>query len=211
MSKHWLQATAAMLPQWRGIEHMPRLYDWSTRRSETGLIKLRRKLLGNITGDVLEMGVGTGHNLPHYNPDTRVVAFDLDPANVHYAVDKPGTSHAQFLAANAQMLPFVDATFDHVVATLVLCSVPSQMLTLAEVARVLRPGGRLHLIEHTLTGKPPLDWLLHQVERPWGWVTGGCHPNRDIAVTLRSQGWKLLMYRRYSGGFMNIIVALPGT
>ncbi len=202
-------AAASLLRRWPGVEHMPRLYDWSTRRSETGLIKLRRKLLAEVAGAVLELGVGTGHNLAHYRQDASVVAFDLDMGNVRYAAAKPAAASARLLAANAQFLPFGPAEFDYVVATLVLCSVPSQAATLAEVRRVLRPGGRLHLIEHTLTGTPAVDWLLHQVERPWEWATGGCHPNRDTAAALRDAGWRLLKHQRYSGGFMNVIVAQP--
>ncbi len=207
--KSFFGSPASLLRRWPGVEHMPRLYDRSTRRSEMGLVKLRRMLLAEVSGAVLEMGVGTGNNLPYYSQAASVVAFDLDPRNVRYAAAKPESGGARLLAANAQFLPFGTAQFDQVVATLMLCSVPSQAATLTEVRRVLRPGGRLHLIEHTLTGMPAVDWLLNQVERPWQWATGGCHLNRDTAAALREAGWSLLKHRRYSGGFMNVIVAQP--
>jgi ubiquinone/menaquinone biosynthesis C-methylase UbiE len=197
------------LPRWPGIEHMPRLYELGVSRSERGMVKLRRKLLSGLGGDILEIGAGTGLNLPYYAADARVTISELDPANVRYAAAKPESARARLLAADASGLPFGDAAFDHIVSTLVLCSVPSQEQTLGELRRLLRPGGRLHLIEHTLTGVAAIDWALNGMERPWRWATGGCHLNRATAAALESAGWSLIKHQQYAGGFLRFIIAEP--
>ncbi|HYF61923.1 MAG TPA: class I SAM-dependent methyltransferase [Herpetosiphonaceae bacterium] len=188
---------------------MPRLYDLAVARSERGLGKLRRKLLAGLGGDILEIGAGTGLNLPFYGPGARVTASDLDPANIRFAAAKPAAARARLLAADAVRLPFAPAAFDHIVGTLVLCSVPSQAAALAELRRLLRPGGRLHLIEHTLAGHPAIDWALRRLNRPWRWATGGCHLNRDTAAALESAGWRLIKHQRYARGFLRFIIAEP--
>ena len=196
-------------PRWRGIEHMPRCYEWAVARSEKGLIKLRRKLLSKLTGDILEIGAGTGLNLPIYGLGARVVTTELDPANVRYAAQKPVATRASLLAADAGRLPFADGSFDHLVSTLVLCSVRSQSATLAELRRVLRPNGQLHLLEHILSGNPRIDRMLHRVEQPWCWLTGGCHPNRATAATLVTEGWELVRHQEYAKGILRLVVARP--
>jgi hypothetical protein len=89
------------LPRWPGIEHMPRLYELGVSRSERGVAKLRRKLLAGLGGDILEIGAGTGLNLPYYAADARVTMSDLDPATVSYAAAKPVAARARLLAADA--------------------------------------------------------------------------------------------------------------
>jgi len=196
------------LPRWPGIEHMPRLYELGVSRSERGVAKLRRKLLAGLGGEILEIGAGTGLNLPFYAADARVTMSDLDPANLRFAAAKPEAIRARLLAADASSLPFGDAAFDHIVSTLVLCSVPSQEQALGELRRLLRPGGRLHLIEHTLTGTA-FDRVLHGMDRPWRWATGGCHLNRATAAALESAGWRLITHQQYASGFLRFIIAEP--
>jgi SAM-dependent methyltransferase len=95
----------------------------------------------------------------------------------------------EVVEAPAERLPLDDGSFDTVVSTLVLCSVEAPDAAAAEIRRVLRPDGRFLLIEHVRS--PDSDRLARwqdRLERPWGWVTGGCHPNRDTAATLAAAG-----------------------
>lgn len=110
----------------------------------------RQWAAGRARGDVLEMAVGTGRNLPHYRPGTRVIGIDLSEAMIDVARRRASASAAdvQLQVADAQHLPFADATFDTVVATLALCSIPDDGAAVSEAARVLRPGGTLVLLEH---------------------------------------------------------------
>ena len=192
--------------KWRGIEKMPRVYD-ALSGDGAGMAKWRTALLADVHGDVLELGTGTGHNLAFYPPHVNLIASEFAPQNVVYAAHKRPRHLTNFVGADAQALPFSDARFDHVVATLVLCSVDSQATALGEIRRVLRPDGTLRLIEHTLANNPLIDPLLHLVEQPWCWAAGGCHPNRDTAQTLIDHGWNLLQHRRASAGLMRLIIA----
>lgn len=110
----------------------------------------RRWAASQASGDVLEVAVGTGRNLAHYRAGVRVTGVDLSAAMVEIARGRARKSAAavQLHVADAQNLPFRDATFDAVVATLALCSIPDDRRAVAEAARVLRPGGTLVLLEH---------------------------------------------------------------
>lgn len=110
----------------------------------------RQWAAGQAGGDVLEVAVGTGRNLPHYRPGTSVTGIDLSEAMIDLALRRASASAAdvQLHVADAQHLPFADASFDTVVATLALCSIPNDAVALSEAARVLRPGGTLVLLEH---------------------------------------------------------------
>ena len=91
------------------------------------------------------------------------------------------------MEAPAERLPFEDARFDTAVVTLVLCTVDDPARALSEIARVLRPGGRLLFLEHVRApAGPRLARWQDRLERPWGWVAGGCHPNRDTVAALRA-------------------------
>ena len=96
----------------------------------------------------------------------------------------------EVVEAGAESLPFADDSFDTVASTLVLCTVDDPARTVSEVARVLRPGGGLLLLEHV---RDPASGSLgawqDRLRRPWGWFAGGCHPNRDTASTLRGAGF----------------------
>ena len=109
-----------------------------------GLARERARLLGTLRGRVLEIGAGTGLNVPHYPPDADVVYTEPDP---HMAA-RLRRRGVEVVEAGAESLPFEDASFDFVVSTLVLCTVPDVPATLAEVRRVLKPGGQLVFIEH---------------------------------------------------------------
>lgn len=101
-------------------------------------------------GNTLEVGVGTGRNLPHYATDVDLTGIDLSPSMLDRARARALSSGRaiDLRVADAQQLPFPDASFDTVIATLTLCSIPDDVTAVAEMARVLRPGGRLILLDH---------------------------------------------------------------
>jgi ubiquinone/menaquinone biosynthesis C-methylase UbiE len=151
-------------------------------------------MLGDLSGDVLEIGAGTGANFKHYPATVRVTATEPDPYMLERARDKLDDARAtiKLEQASAQSLPFPDASFDYVVSTLVLCSVSSPRKTLSEVLRVLKPGGEFRLYDH-VRYKNRIGGLMQDVASPaWQWFGAGCHPNRDIDPMLREAGFEVL-------------------
>jgi SAM-dependent methyltransferase len=173
-----------------------RLYEpflWLGER--LGMRDRRRRLLSQARGRVLEIGAGTGLNLEHYPPAATelVLAEPSGPMANRLrrravAAADAGRGPIQVSEASGEHLPFPDDSFDTVVATLVLCSVDDPKATLAEVARVLRPGGRLLLIEHVRSPQPRLARWQDRAAPAWRLVTGGCRCNRPTPDTLRAAG-----------------------
>jgi len=118
-------------------------------------------------------------------------------------------AHLPVLVADAQGLPFRPAHFRYVTAALVFCSLPHPVLALREIARVLRPDGRLVQLEHTTTEHPITDALLDLLAPAWKMVTGGCRLNRDTSALLTALGWHVVRHERYAGGLVRLIEALP--
>jgi ubiquinone/menaquinone biosynthesis C-methylase UbiE len=172
------------------------LYDRMLAGTErAGLAEMRAAVLARAAGRTLELGAGTGANATHYPAAvTEVVLTEPDPHMARRLRDKlaaepPGFGH-EVVETGAESLPFDDDSFDTAVSTLVLCTVADPARVTAEVARVLRPGGSLLLLEHV---RGPAEGRLgrwqDRLERPWGWVAAGCHPNRDTAATLSAAGF----------------------
>ena len=153
---------------------------------EAGLGEMRAQLLSEACGRTLEVGAGTGVNLQHYpRAVTELVMTEPDPhmaKRLRHAVasSSPRVGSIRVLEAGAEGLPFDAAQFDTVVCTLVLCSAADPQRAVAELRRVLKPGGKLLYIEHVRDedGTRRARWQ-DRLERPWGWFLGGCHPNRD--------------------------------
>src|SRR6185369_16122063 len=129
---------------------------------------------------VLELGVRSGRNFRFYPPGVQVVATDVEASAISGARQAfPGFSQGLALSlADAQRLPFADQSFDTVVATLVFCSVSDPVRALGEVARVLRPGGRLYTIDHVRCEQPILGGLMDAIAPVWKFASGGCNLNR---------------------------------
>lgn len=158
------------------------LYDAGCKASEeAGLREMRRELLAEAGGRVVELGAGTGANLDLY-PDAvaDLHLVEPDPHMTKRLRERLADSGraAQIVAAPAERLPFEDDGFDTAVATLVLCTVPDPAAAIAELARVLVPGGTLLFIEH-VRGGPELAHWQDRLERPWRFLADGCHCNRD--------------------------------
>jgi|FaiFalDrversion2_1042247.scaffolds.fasta_scaffold00019_11 ubiquinone/menaquinone biosynthesis C-methylase UbiE len=178
----------------RGHKWFAAFYDRLCARAEATFLRpVRAEVAGGAHGRVLELGCGTGANFPYYRPDAQVVATEPDPYMLARArrrargLGRPIT----LMQAAAEALPFPDATFDAVVATLVLCSVDDPRRVLAEVRRVLRPGGELRFYEHVRYSGGPLARLQDAVTPVWRWFGAGCHPNRDTPRLLREAGLEL--------------------
>jgi len=161
-------------------------------------LKWRARLVGDLRGDVLEIGVGEGTNLPYYRHAERIWAIEPDPQRAAIARQKA----TQMLmpvtidVAPAEMLPYADASFDHVVSSLVFCSVNDPQQALREIRRVLRPGGTLHMVEHIQPATPGLAWLFHAITPWWSKVALNCHLDRPTVSVLREAGWQVQIHRR---------------
>ena len=171
------------------------LYDRCTAGMERGgLAELRAALLAEANGRALELGAGTGHNLAHYPAAvTELVLAEPDPhmaKRLRARVEADGGGRRiEVIEAPAEALPFDDASFDTVVATLVFCTVEDPARAMAEARRVLVPGGALLFLEHVRSQRPGLARWQDLVERPWGWVAGGCHPNRATDESIAAAGF----------------------
>ena len=155
-----------------------------------GMRAKRRRLTKLARGRVLEIGAGTGLNLSHYpdDLDELVLVEPSEPMAGRLARrrSEPGRS-ARIVAAPAEALPFDDGTFDTVVSTLVLCTVADPEGALAEVRRVLRPGGRLLFCEHVRSDSPRLARWQDRLADAWAGFADGCRCNRDTLATISSQ------------------------
>jgi ubiquinone/menaquinone biosynthesis C-methylase UbiE len=173
-----------------------RFYDRMLAKTErTGLAEMRHELLTQASGRTLELGAGTGHNLPHYTD--RVSELVLSEPDPHMARqlrerlhrDPPAPSRVEVIEAPAEDLPFDDGSFDAIVSTLVLCTVDVPRRALAEARRLLVEGGQLLFLEHVRGDSRHLTWWQDRLERPWGLFTGGCHPNRPTEQALADAGF----------------------
>jgi ubiquinone/menaquinone biosynthesis C-methylase UbiE len=160
---------------------------------EAGLREMRRELLRETRGRTIDVGSGTGANLELYPADVDLVMVEPDPHMSRQLERKLGESGrtAEFVQAGAEDLPFEDASFDTAVFTLVLCTVPNPRAALAEVSRILKPGGRLLFLEHVRAEDPGLARWQDRLEKPWRFVGDGCHCNRDTVATIESSPLRL--------------------
>ena len=145
--------------------------------------KLRKKLLEHAQGHVLEIGVGTGLNLPHYPPVDELVAADPSEPMLRRARRRAAESgrDVTFVEAPAEQLPFEDDSFD--------TTVENQQRALQEVRRVLRPNGQFLFSEHVRSDDPKLARWQDRLEPIWGVVVNGCHPNRHTLDAIRAAGF----------------------
>lgn len=153
--------------------------------------ELRRRLLANARGRVLEIGVGTGLSIPFYPPVDELVGTDPSEPMLRRARRRAAQTgrDVTFVEAPAERLPFEDDSFDTVVSMLVLCTVSDQQGALEEIRRVLRPGGQLLLSEHVRARDPKRARWQDRLEGPWGVVANGCHPNRRTLDAIRDAGF----------------------
>jgi SAM-dependent methyltransferase len=177
--------------------------------TRAGVAGHRRELLAGLSGRVVEVGAGNGLNFPHYPATvTEVLAVEPEPYLRRRALAAASQARApiRVVDGTAEALPAHDTSFDAVVASLVLCTVVDLDRALAETRRVLRPGGTLRFYEHVRADTPQLARRQDQFARPWGWLTGGCHPNRDTVAAITAAGLRVVTLDRFDLEAMPLLV-----
>lgn len=169
------------------------LYDLFFRAAERdGMAARRKDLLSNARGRVLEIGAGTGLNVDSY-PEAldRLVLTEPSEPMAKRMKERVAASplNPEVLIATAEALPFEDASFDTIVSTLVLCTVPDPAATLTELQRLLAPGGQLLLLEHVRSDQPASAKWQDRLETPWRLYGNGCFCNRDTVSMVESAGF----------------------
>ena len=166
----------------------------SAKADDRGAGEHRARLLAGLAGRVIEIGAGNGRNFPHY-PVTVTEVLAVEPDDILRAHAQAAAATApvpvKVAAGHASALPAGDGSFDAAIASLVLCSVPSQQQALAEITRVLRAGGQLRFYEHVRSAAPMLGLLQDAITPVWSRAGGGCHPNRDTTSAIRAAGFTI--------------------
>lgn len=171
------------------------IYDRGLKASEdAGLREMRRQVLAEASGRTIDVGAGTGVNIELFPPQvSELVLAEPDPHMAAKLRPKLSASsvEAELIEAPAERLPFEPASFDTVVFTLVLCTVPDPAAALAEAARILRPGGKLLFVEHVRSEDPGLARWQDRLEKPWRFLADGCHCNRDTVAMIEAAPFDL--------------------
>ncbi|HEY8746225.1 MAG TPA: class I SAM-dependent methyltransferase [Chloroflexota bacterium] len=175
------------------------LYDPINRLGERKVMQsLRERTAGAPSGRVLEIGAGTGANFPYYQSVEHLVASDPDPFMLRRAQKRAREMRLDIELAQcaAEALPFADASFDTVVATLVFCSVTDQAQALAEVRRVLKPDGTYRFIEHIRADDRRVARLQDLLNPVWQRCGAGCHLNRRTIGSIAAAGFRIVDVQR---------------
>ena len=161
-------------------------------------VRWRQKLVSNLAGDILEIGVGAGENLPYYRRADQVFAIEPDPARAQQAQAVAQNARLPITVdvAPAEELPYPDSRFDHVVSSLVLCSVHDQHTALNEIRRVLKPGGVLHMVEHVRPQNEVTNNFFRILTPWWRKVACNCHLDRPTLAVLQESGWDAEVHNR---------------
>ncbi len=181
---------------------LPPLLDLAMRQSQ--LAKYRRAVVPAARGRVLEIGIGSGLNLPLYGGNVEAV-IGLDPSERLLAMARRRAAEAgvatELTQGSAMAIPLADHAVDAVVMTWSLCSVTDPLAALAEMRRVLKPGGWLFFVEHGLSPEPSVAKWQHRLTPLWCHIAGGCHLDRKVDDLLRGAGFDIAeLHTDYSHG-----------
>lgn len=171
---------------------VPHLINWAMRNRH--LHPYRERLLSQARGRVLEIGIGSGINLPLYqDPALEVVGLEPGARLVQMARGAARTSRipVHIIAGSAEHIPLEDSSIDTVVTTWTLCSIPDAPRALAEMRRVLQPGGRLLFVEHGLAPQERVRRWQNRLTPAWRALAGGCHLNRPIRALVENAGFRI--------------------
>ena len=183
-------------------------YDLLNSGVEGRVVPYRKRTAGNAWGDVLEIGGGTGANLPYY-PESANITFIEPDTHMVRKLRRNIVRHkrsAAIVQQGGESLPFADASFDTVVTTLVLCMVSDADAVVREARRVLRPGGAFLFYEHVISPRPRGRWWQHRLNPAWKCLTTGCNLNRDLTASIRNAGFTSVELEAF-----NLSVCLPVT
>jgi SAM-dependent methyltransferase len=158
------------------------------------IMRQREKVVPQAAGTVLEIGIGTGLNLPYYDGSRVERLIGLDPSERSWALAGERARNldfpVEFIGLPGEEIPLADSSVDCIVMTYSLCTIPDPLAALAGMRRVLRHGGRLLFTEHGLAPDVDVQRWQHRLDRPWGAIAGGCHLNRDIPALLEAGGFR---------------------
>ncbi len=174
------------------------------------LMKARKELLADAAGKILEIGFGTGLNLFAYPADVKkITVVEVNPGMKPAAEKNIKNSDIKidWIETSAESLPFDDNTFDTVVSTWTFCSIPDIDKALAEIYRVLGPGGSLLFVEHGLNRNKKIAFIQNKLAPVWKIFGEGCRLNRDIKKIVSKQPFLLKKYKEYSLPKMNFIIS----
>lgn len=172
---------------------LPRLIDYACGMGE--VMKTRSKIVPQAEGRVLEIGIGTGLNLGFYDPAKVQVVIGVDPAAQMQALARQRADAiaiaVETIALELGEIQAGDASFDSIVCTFTLCTIPDAAAALKEMRRVLKPGGRLLFAEHGLAPDATVARWQHRLTPLWKPFAGGCHLNRDIPRLIEAGGFAI--------------------
>ncbi len=179
---------------------LPRLIDLVMRNKADAAERAR--LVPLAAGRVLEIGIGSALNVPYYTSDVRYLV-GVDPSRELWRIGRrrlgASTFPVRYVTASAERLPLADACVDTILMTWTLCSIPDVRSALAEMRRVLKPGGRLLFIEHGRSPDPSVRKWQGRLTPLWARVAGGCHLNRPIDALLEGADFRAITLDRGYG------------
>lgn len=179
---------------------VPYLIDLAMRQRK--LAAYRSRIVSAAEGYVLEIGVGSGLNLPFYSQSVlRVIGLDPSPKFLSMAREnaRAVSGPVEFVEGSAEAIPLDNRSVDTVVTTWTLCSIPDAQRSLREMYRVLKPGGRLLFVEHGRAPDPNVRWWQDRLTPAWKRIGGGCHLNRAIGTMIEGAGFQ---FERIETGYM---------
>jgi ubiquinone/menaquinone biosynthesis C-methylase UbiE len=159
------------------------------------ILKQREKVVPLASGRVLEIGLGAGHNLPHYHASQVESVVGIDPCATSWKLAQPRAASLgvplEFIEGSAEEMPLPDASFDSVLMTYSLCTIPDAHKALAEIRRVLKPEGRLLFCEHGVAPDPRVSKWQARINPLWRRLMGGCNLNRPIVDWIEQAGFSV--------------------
>ena len=159
------------------------------------ILKQRAKVVPQARGNVLEIGVGAGHNLPYYDSQRVESIVGIDPCQTSWRLAATRAAQVgvpqEFVEGSAEKMPLPDAQFDTVLMTYSLCTIPDAHAALAEMRRVLKPGGSLVFCEHGKAPDPGVARWQQRINPLWRRVLGGCNVNRPIVEWIKNAGFAI--------------------